>query len=96
MKMLISVMPLIADHIDSKTINDVIMQLELENHSAKPTDQLKESLNKGEWLGSHYKFSFCLPTKMISIQQYARIKSYHIQSFYPSVLTPPPNLKYLS
>lgn len=95
MKMLISITPLLADHIDSKTINAVIMQLELENHSTKSTDQIKESLNNGEWLSGLYKFNFCLPTKVISFQQYARMRSSQIQAFYPSVVTPPPNSDFL-
>lgn len=95
MKMLISITPLLGEHIDSKTINAVIMQLELENYSTKSTDQIKELLNKGEWLNGLYKFNFCLPTKVISFQHYARMKSSQIQAFYPSVLTPPPNSEFL-
>lgn len=90
-KMIISIAPLIASHMDSKIVNAVIMQLEIENHSSKDADTAKDSLNKGEWLSGICKFNFCQPYKVITSQRYSTIQDYHIRSFYPSVPTPPPN-----
>jgi hypothetical protein len=90
-KMFISVAPLITVQLDSEVINAVIMQLEIENHSTKGADQSKDSLNKGEWLGSLSKFKFCNPQIDIVSKIHIFLKDYPLQAFYPSVLTPPPN-----
>lgn len=90
-KMVISITPLIADHIDSKIVNSVIMQLEIESHSSKGVEQSKDSLNKGEWLSDIYKFNFSQPHSLIALNGYILMQDYHIQSFYPSIPTPPPN-----
>ena len=89
-KMVISVAPLIAIHMDSEIVNAVIMQLEIENHSAKASDA-KDSLNKGEWLNGLSKFRFCAPQRDIASNQYILLRNHTIQAFYPSVPTPPPN-----
>lgn len=90
-KMLISITPLIASHIDSKTVNAVIMQLEIESHSSKQADQTKDTLTKGEWLSGFFKFNFTQPYKLVSFRNYIAIQDYAIQPFYPTVPTPPPN-----
>ncbi|SKB53750.1 hypothetical protein [Daejeonella lutea] len=90
-KMAISVAPLIAIHMDSQVVNAVIMQLEIENHSSKGTDQAKDSLNKGEWLSGLSKFKFAIPQIDLASKQFILLRDYPIQAFYPSVPTPPPN-----
>jgi len=90
-KMVISVAPLVAVHMDSEVVNAVIMQLEIENHSSKGADQAKDSLNKGEWLTGFSKFKFCSPQIDVALNQYTLLRNYPIQAFYPSVPTPPPN-----
>ncbi|WP_411273955.1 hypothetical protein [Daejeonella sp.] len=90
-KMVISVAPMVASHMDSEVINAVIMQLEIENHSTKGVDQAKDSLNKGEWLSGSSKFKFCNPQVDICSNKYILLRDYPFQAFYPSVPTPPPN-----
>ncbi len=67
------------------------MQLEIESHSTKGSDQAKDSLNKGEWLTGLNKFNFNRPHIDIAIKQYIFSRNFAIQAFYPSVPTPPPN-----
>lgn len=55
-KMVISVAPMITVQFDSDVVNAVIMQLEIENHSTKGADQVKDSLHKGEWLSGLSRF----------------------------------------
>lgn len=90
-KMVISVAPLVATHLDSKIVNAVIMQLEIESHSTKGADQAKDSLNKGEWLSDLFKFNFSQPHQILAANKYIAMQDYHIQVFYPTVPTPPPN-----
>jgi hypothetical protein len=89
-KMVISVAPLVADHINSEVVNSVIMQLEIENNSAKGADQSKDCFHK-EWLNGFSKFNFSRPQISISLNQYTFLGDSPIQAFYPSVPTPPPN-----
>lgn len=90
-KMVISIAPLIATHFDSKVVNAVIMQLEIETHSSTSTDHAKDSLTKGEWLSGIFKFNFEQPQTLIAIKRYLAMQDFHIEAFYPSVPTPPPN-----
>lgn len=90
-KMAISVAPMVAIHMDSEIVNAAIMQLEIENHSAKSTDQVKDSLNKGEWLNGLSKFKFHNPHVDISSNRYILLRDNPIRAFFPSVPTPPPN-----
>ena len=90
-KMVISITPVIAHHIDSKIINAVIMQLEIESHSTKGAEQLQDSLSKGEWLSGFYKFNFTSPQKTVAINKYISMQDSLIDAFYPRVPTPPPN-----
>ena len=89
-KMVISAAPLVADHINSEIVNLVIMQLEIENNSAKGADQSKDCLYK-EWVNGFSKFNFSRPQIGISLNHYTFLGDSPIQAFYPSVLTPPPN-----
>ncbi len=90
-KMVISVAPLIAVHLDSEIVQAVIMQIEIENHSTKGSDQAKDSLNKGEWLSGLSKFNFNRPQIDLATKRYIFSRNSAIQAFYPSVPTPPPN-----
>ena len=90
-KMVISLAPVIANHFDSKIVNAVIMQLEIETNSSKVADQTKDSLSKGEWLSGFYKFNFEQAPKLIANKKYIAMQDYHIESFYPTIPTPPPN-----
>lgn len=90
-KMVISIAPLIANHIDNRIVNAVIMQLEIETNSSPGTDQAKDTLTKAEWLSGFYKFNLCRPVTAVAINKYIAMQGYHIQAFYPRVPTPPPN-----
>ena len=89
--MFISIAPVIATHLDSKIVNAVIMQLEIETNSTKGADQAKDSLTKGEWLSGFYKFNFEQSPKLIATTGYIAIQDYHIELFYPTIPSPPPN-----
>lgn len=90
-KMVISIAPLVADHMNSEVVNAVIMQLEIEHNSTKSADQSKDCLYKGEWVNGFSKFNFSRPQVSISLNQYTFLGDSPIQAFYPSVPTPPPN-----
>ncbi len=90
-KMVISVAPLVADHMDSEVVNAVIMQLEIENHSAKGSEKAKDCIDKGDWLNGLNKYSFSRPQVVIALGSYVFLRHSPIQAFYPSVPTPPPN-----
>ena len=89
--MVISIAPLIADHIDNRIVNAVIMQIEIETNASKGVDQAKESLNKGEWLSGIYKFNLTSPQTCVSLKKYSARSQFLVESFFPSVPTPPPN-----
>ncbi|MHB1177221.1 MAG: hypothetical protein ACYCZO_02710 [Daejeonella sp.] len=90
-KMVISAAPLVADHINSEVVNAVIMQLEMENHSAKSPEKSKDCIDKGEWLSGFSKYNFSRPQIAIASKGYAFLRHSPIQAFYPPVPTPPPN-----
>lgn len=90
-KMFISIAPVIANHLDSKIVNAVIMQLEIETNSSKGADQAKDSLTKGEWLSGLYKFNFEQAPELIANKKYSAMQDYRIESFFPTIPTPPPN-----
>jgi hypothetical protein len=90
-KMVISIAPLIADHIDNRIVNAVIMQIEIETNASKSLDQAKESLNKGEWLSGIYKFNLTSPQTCVALKKYSARSQFLVESFFPSVPTPPPN-----
>lgn len=90
-KMLISIAPLIAIHLDSKIMNSVIMQLEIETNSSKGADQAKDSLNKAEYLSGSYKFNFEEPLQIMNSIKYVLLQDAHKELFYPRIPSPPPN-----
>jgi len=90
-KMIISIAPVIANHIDNRIVNAVIMQLEIETNASKGVDQAKESLNKGEWLSGIFKFNLSSPQTSVALKKYSAISQFFTESFFPSVPTPPPN-----
>lgn len=89
--MVISIAPLIANQIDSRVVNAVIMQLEIETNPVASSDQAKDTLTKGEWLSGIFKFNFEQPQTLIAIKKYLAMQDFHIEAFYPTVPTPPPN-----
>lgn len=89
--MIISVAPLIAVHVDSKFMNSVIMQLEIETNSSKGLDQSKDSLTKGECLASVVKFNFEEPHQLVKSIKYILSQDLDIEAFYPRIPSPPPN-----
>lgn len=89
-KMVISIAPLIVKHCDKKSINAVIMQLEIENNT-KESDQAKEKVEKDyvnplKFLVLDSRFTQSLESKTPTFNDMG-----HKQSFYPAVPTPPPN-----
>lgn len=91
-KMLISVMPLIAGSFDSKAVNAVIMQLEIEHDSEKDvSEKIKEASLKGEWFSSFGEFNFTAPSRFL-YSRYFLFDDKAVQPFYPTVPTPPPSV----
>ena len=86
--MVISVAPLIIAHLDSKTVNAVIMQLEIEH--PKGADAKETSVK--EFLAfSSFAFSVPKPVLTFLTDGLNTEQDRHLQAFYPSVPTPPPN-----
>ncbi|WP_069659195.1 hypothetical protein [Arcticibacter eurypsychrophilus] len=88
-KMVISIAPLIIAHLDSKSVNSVIMQLEIEH--PKSVD-VKDSAIK-EFLNLH-TLSITPLNPLLILMPVIVISDHdkHIRSFYPVVPTPPPNV----
>lgn len=93
-KMVISVAPLLVLHFDEGSVRAVIMQIEIENN--ENTETVKEVVAKKLWCNSGYMYSFLLPVQYLSKINFPAYNYRHIQSFYPSVPTPPPNTLFLS
>ncbi len=91
--MLISIAPLVATHMDSKVVNAVITQLEIENHSTKGSgsDQAKDTLEKAGWIPGINKFCLSRPPVHLKLNGYLLTRDRAVIAFYPSVPTPPPN-----
>ena len=89
-KMIISLAPLASIHLDSKIMSAVIMQLEIESNSG-PVDQTKDSILKHEYLNGIFNFNFEYAQYLISSRKYLAMQDFHIESFFPSIPTPPPN-----
>lgn len=88
-KMVLSVAPLVVS-IDKDTMHSVILQLELENETqetSKDTSAFKKALD------SNYIDDFTIDFAIsdCNLKYYVKPRHY-INSFYPSVLTPPPNM----
>lgn len=92
-KMGISVAPLIYS-IDKETVHAAILQLELEGNSKDNTTDNAKEINKLLKYGSelNHIYEFCLhPMPSRSNTKYFVKPRNYINSFFPSVLTPPPN-----
>ena len=87
--MVISIAPLIVAHLDSESVNKVIMQLEIEH--PKSVD-VKDATMK-EFLNLH-TFNISPLNPLIILMPVIVIADHdkHIRSFYPVVPTPPPNV----
>ena len=91
-KMGLSIAPLIFS-IDKETVNAVIMQLELENHHEKETPDAKDLtkwLKKGNELFSTSQINFDSHMFDVRLRYFEKARHY-VNTYYPSVLTPPPN-----
>ncbi|WP_207428232.1 hypothetical protein [Pedobacter sp. SYSU D00535] len=89
-KMVISVAPIVIAHFDRESANAVIMQLEIE-HSPKASDSKEVSVKEYFTNAAHVLFSPSL-TFILKAEDISSDHKKHIQSFYPSVPTPPPNV----
>lgn len=91
-KMGLSIAPLILT-IDKETVNAVIMQLELESQAKEANDTVKDMnkfVKKGSDLLHDYQFNLNPLSTECNLRYYTKARPY-INSFFPSVLTPPPN-----
>lgn len=89
-KIFIAVAPLIIEHFDRKSVNAVIMQLEIESETKDKNERTKAVKE----LYSFEKTVFIF-TSLFNLNEIFSLDSRsknHIQSFYPSVPTPPPNV----
>ena len=85
-KMAISVAPLIVGNLDEKSVYSVIMQLEIEHQTPKGAEA------KWEEIQTLNSYNFSRPfVAVVNFMGFSSENS-HIQSFYPSVPTPPPNV----
>ena len=89
-KMALSAAPLIVSHFDKKTVNAVIMQLEIENN-AKSND-VKETSAKEYFTLNNFGFISLHPTSIVLPEMIRVDHDKHVRAFYPSVPTPPPNV----
>lgn len=91
-KMGLSIAPL-AFSLDKEIVNAVIMQLELESQAKDANDSVKDMgkfIKKGADLLHDYQFHLKPLSTDCHVRLYTKARPY-INSFYPSVLTPPPN-----
>ncbi|MBC7743818.1 MAG: hypothetical protein H7096_01810 [Flavobacterium sp.] len=91
-KMVISAMPIITTHFDSKNINEVIMQLEIETAaSSNSSGKILDLPLKGDWFDKINHFNFHSSFFYLSIKYFIKNDLLYY-SFYPSVITPPPSV----
>ncbi len=91
-KVLLALAPLYAHWYNKQQVADVIMQLELDDHSdtSDGNDLLAEKLAKE--FPSYLNWSvFVAPLHYLSVKFFINDDSFHLKSFYPTVPTPPPN-----
>lgn len=88
-KMVISIAPLVVNFADSEHVRAVILQLEIENH-AKETDISKDKAAKDYCTSTKSPFFVSTPLFHFFLMPPVE-KHSDIESFYPSVPTPPPN-----
>lgn len=88
-KMLISVAPVIVDQIDSKTINLVIMQLEIQHPDLH---DYKDLSHKQAFATYDNNSLFNLtPIALLVSKRYIKNNKKHIRTYFPLIPTPPPN-----
>lgn len=85
MKLAISVAPVLIDNMDEKSLYAVIMQLEIEHESKRNSEA------KWEQIQSLHQFRFSQPMLDVLNSDASCFENNPVQSFYPSVPTPPPN-----
>lgn len=94
-KMIISVVPIIADHFDHRAISALILQLEIESDiesdTSKQSEIAKDLLAKGCWHEVTF-FSFSQPMQNLASVRFITGDDDHVQTFYPKVPTPPPSV----
>ncbi len=87
-KMVISVAPLIIVHLDPEAVNAVIMQLEIEH----PKSSDAKECGSKEYITLN---ALCLtlpsPVWILRPATVSTDHDKHVQAFFPSVPTPPPN-----
>lgn len=91
-KMGLSIAPLFFD-LDKETVSAVILQLELETQGKDTNENLKDInkfVKKGSEIFSDYDIQFDPISIDSNLRFHTKARPY-INSFYPSVLTPPPN-----
>jgi len=89
-KMVISIAPIIVAHFDPCSVNAAIMQLEIENET-KPTD-IKEMSVKEYLTVTSFDLQLVHPVHILQVTSGNDDHAKHLQPFYPSVPTPPPNV----
>lgn len=90
LKMLLAVMPLIAHHIDEKkSVYAIIMQLEIEHNCSKDA---KDTSGKADWYDKNGIYVFYQSHENVIQNSFIIFDDEAVQAFYPSVLTPPPNV----
>ncbi len=87
-KMVLSVAPLFVA-LDKATVNSIILQLELENETKETKDSSVKKVIDGNYIHDYDALKFSALD--CNLKYYVKPRNY-INSFYPSVLTPPPNL----
>ncbi|MDB5120643.1 MAG: hypothetical protein JWN56_1861 [Sphingobacteriales bacterium] len=89
--MVISVAPIVASFLDSKSVYSVIMQTEIEDDSSNETHKFKKEVTK-EFCHPAYSFTFIDSGELAAVKLIALKVEAHCQTFYPTVPTPPPNV----
>lgn len=91
-KMLISATPIFFHNFDRDALLQVVLQLEIENNNGKSGlgDQAKDIFTKYYTKDVTFLYS-ALPSHYLKHTNFIADEERHIQAFYPSVPTPPPN-----
>lgn len=84
-KMAISVAPVLFGDMDEKSVYSVIMQIEIEHQSPRGAEA------KWEEIQTLNQYNFSQPLIEVTKSRVYSFENRHVQSFYPSVPTPPPN-----
>ncbi|HXH99953.1 MAG TPA: hypothetical protein VNI52_06770 [Sphingobacteriaceae bacterium] len=90
LKMVISGASLLIAHFDKQTVNEVIMQLEIENNAKSNEGKEKSVKEYFTWGSFGFALLHFIPLTLPSMISIDHDK--HVQAFYPPVPTPPPNV----